>query len=259
MNNDIPYALSLSGGGLSSVAYAGFVEVLKADNLAPSFYVGLSGGAILATLLASELSSEEILQFFDHIKTLRILNTHLSQLEIIDHSKFIALLRNLLPYKSFEQLPTRIGIFVTDLPQKKPLLIQSGDLASAIVASCSVFPLLQPVRRRGFLLGDGGFTVYYGAHYLHQIGIKKVIGIDVTGITEGSVPGIFGALFKQINASVGSNARYEIEESPADMSIQISFPSPTIFNLDRKAHHIINLGRKTAQHYLRPIRRLISS
>ena len=250
MDTSHNFALSLSGGGLSALAYAGFVEVLKEHGLKPSSYAGLSGGAILAVLLASNLSSEKIIKFYEQLKTFRILNTHLSRLEIVDHKKLELLIRDLLPYKLFEKLPMPVFIFVTDLTKKEPLILKNGDIASALVASCSVFPMLQPLKRKGLLLGDGGFTVYYGAQYLHDLGIKKVIGIDVTGITEGSVGGIFRALYKQINSAVTSNARYELTEHPVDLDIKITFPSPSIFSFERKTQHLLQLGRKSAQQHL---------
>ena len=119
--------------------------------------------------------------------------------------------------------------------------------------------MLQPLKRKGLLLGDGGFTVYYGAQYLYDLGINKVIGIDVTGITEGSVGGIFGALYKQINSAVTSNARYELTEHPVDLDLKINFPSPSIFSFERKAQHLLQLGRKSAEQNLVKIRQILKS
>lgn len=259
MINKLDFALSLSGGGLSSLAYAGFVEVLKNHHLDPACYAGLSGGAVLAVLIASGFSPSDCLGFFDHLKTFKLINTHLSRLEIIDHNKLILRIRNLLPYKVFEDLPTRTVIFASDLTKKEPVVLQSGDIASAIVAGCSLFPALQPIKRRGLLLGDGGLTVYYGAKYLHELGIKKVIGVDVTGLTEGTVTGFFRALYKQINSSITSNTRYELSEYPVDLDIKISFASPPFFSLDRKANHLIHLGSKAAEKYIHKIKNIVYS
>lgn len=258
MNTPTPFALSLSGGGICSLAYAGFDEVLRQHKLEPSCYAGLSGGAVLAVLLASNLTADNVIKFFEHLKTFRILNTHLSHIEVIDHAELSVLIRRLLPYKTFEELPTRAAVFASDVTKKEPVLITSGDIASAIVASCSIFPLLQPVRRRGSLLADGGMTVYYGAHYLRQLGYKKVVGVDVTGITEGPVHGLLSALYKQINTTVTENARHELDEFPVDMDVRITFPGASIFSLQKKAHHFVNFGRKTGQQYLSQLHRLIS-
>ena len=253
-----PFALSLSGGGLSSLAYAGFVEILLKHNIVPAYYAGLSGGAMLGVLLASGLSSPQIVDMLKQVETLKVLNFHLRKLEIIDHNSIKKLLHSLLPYKRFEELPTPALIFATDLVQKKPLAIDSGDIASAVVASCGLFPVLQPVKRMGHLLGDGGFTVYYGAQYIHERGIKTVIGVDVIGLCEGTVPGILGALYKQINSSVTSNARYELSEFPVDLDIKINFPAPSIFTINKQTERILDLGRHIAQNHLSEIQKLIN-
>jgi len=257
MNEYYPFGVSFSGGGLSSVAYSGFIDVLKENGLSPSLYAGLSGGALVSVLLASNMKGAEIIEFIDKFKTLKIINTNLHNIEIFDHNKLTDLIRSLLPYKNFEDLPIKTLIFSSDLVKKSPLVLDSGDLASAIVSSCSAFPILSPVKRLGFILGDGGFTTYFGAQMIREAGVKKVVGIDVVGILEGSVRGLFGSLYKGINSSLYSIARYELQESPVDVNIQIVFPSPNIFSFDKKATHIINLGRQSAEKNIYKIKKAL--
>jgi predicted acylesterase/phospholipase RssA len=256
MNNLSNAAISLSGGGLSSIAYAGFNEELLKYHMKPSCYAGLSGGALLAVLLSSNSTTDTIIAFINKLKTFNIINTHWSHFEVIDHLKLIHYIRDALPYKTFESLPTPAVIFATDLTRKIPISIQSGDIASAIVASCSMFPMLEPIKRRGLLLGDGGFTLYYGAQYLKNHHIKKVIGVDVAGLTEGSVGGILRSLFLQINSAITSNSRYELSKYPVDIDIQIRFPSPSIFSFNRKVSHLIHLGRIAAKRHIHALQQL---
>jgi NTE family protein len=248
----------MSGGGLSAVAYAGFHEVLAQHNLTPSCYAGLSGGAALAVFLASGMGTGEIIRCIDTLKTVRILNTHWSHFEVIDHGRLTRHIRDMLPYKTFESLPRPAVIFASDVARQRPVAIKSGDIASAIVASCSMFPMLQPVRRRRRMLVDGGYTVYYGAQFLRETnGAATVIGVDVTGLTEGSVGGILRALFLQINSAVTSNSRYELAEFPVDLDIKIRFPAPSIFSFDRKVDHLVRLGRHAAEKNMRRIHRIV--
>lgn len=253
-----PFGISLSGGGLSSLAYAGLYEVLKEHDFQPAAMAGLSGGAILAVLLASGLSSEAIKKFLFQFETISIINTHFSKFEIIDHVKFIELFRKLLPYKEFEDLPIPVIVFATDLEKRQTVMLHQGDIASAIVASCSVFPLLQPVKRRGLILGDGGFTTYYGANYLRDLGVKKVLGIDVTGMTEGTFRGFLSALYRQINSSTTTVSRYELAANPVDLDIRIEFTSPNPLNFHKKADHLLEFGRKTAKEHMSEIRRILN-
>lgn len=253
------FALSLSGGGLSAIAYAGFHDVLEEYELHPKYYAGLSGGAILSVLLASGLTTDGIKEFIHGLPVLKLLNHHFSHLEIVDHHAFVNCLRTALPIKKFEDLPIPTIIFATDLEKKQPIAISTGDIASAVVASCSIFPLMQPVKRSGLILGDGGFSVYYGAQFLRDLDVKKVVGVDVTGLSEGRMKGFLSALFRQINSSVTSNARYELERYPVDLNIPISFPSPTVLTYTRQEDHLIRLGHRTAKHYLPHLQQVLHS
>ena len=252
-----PFALTMSGGGLSSLAYAGFVSVLHEHDIYPSVYAGLSGGAIAAVLLSSGLSVDKILEFVFYFTSIKMINTHLKHFEIIDHHRLVERMRNILPYKTFEELPIPVYIFASDLVNQKPVVLYTGDIASAIAGSCSFYPLLEPIKRRGSLLSDGGFTTYYGAQYLREKGMKKVIGVDVTGVCESTVGGILGLFYKQLNISLTSNKRYELSEYPVDLDIQIMFPAPFFLSIHQKADHIIKYGRKKAVSHISQIQKVI--
>jgi NTE family protein len=249
--------LSMSGGGLSALAYLGFVEELKKAGIEPELYAGLSGGAIIAVLLASGLSTLEVVDFFKHIRFWQLLNFSWHTIEVFDHHKMNELIHSLLPIKRFEDLPTKALVYASDLTLKQPALFEEGDIASAVLASCSMFPFMQPVKRRGRILGDGGYTVYYGAQYLRERHIKTVVGVDVSGLTERSISGIFGGLYKQINAALTSNARYELHEHHVDLDVQIAFPMPNIFHFQGEIDHLLATGRKAAQKHLTKIKKLV--
>lgn len=237
----------MSGGGLSALAYAGFVDELRSLGVEPSFFAGLSGGGFMAPLLAMRMHTDDIIRLCESLLTPKILNTHLTHFEVIDHEALVQKIRSLLPMKMFEELPTRAGIFSTDVAKQRPVFITKGDIASAMVATCGMFPMLAPLKRRGLLLVDGGFTIYYGAKYLRTPQTPKVIGVDVAGLTEGLVKGILRGFFRQVNSAVTSNARYELNSWPVDLDIRITFPTPSFFSFHRKTRHLVSLGRRAAQ------------
>lgn len=250
--------LSMSGGGLSALAYLGFVDELKKAGITPRLYAGLSGGAIISVLLAAGLTTNEIVEFFKTIRFWQLLNFSFHSVEIFDHHKILETLRQNLPIKRFEDLPDKALVFASDFTKKEAVVFEEGDIASAVLASCSMFPFIQPIKRRGRILGDGGYTVYYGAQYLRDRNIHKVIGVDVSGLTERSISGVFSGLYKQINAALTSNARYELREHPVDIDIQITFPMPNIFHFEGEIDHLIATGRRAAQRHLTEIKRALS-
>lgn len=217
---------------------------------------GLSGGAIIAPLVAAGLNRDQIFELLSEMSFQRIVNLSFHSLEIIDHTKFTEFFRDILPIKTFEKLPTPVLIYATDVKKQETLVIETGDIASAITASCSIFPLMQPVKRRGRLLTDGGYSSYYGAQHLRDRGMQKVIGVDVTGISEGNSPPFFRSFYLSLNAALTSNSRFELKEYPVDLDIRINLKAPTIFNLTEHRDDIYKIGDETAKKYFRKIKKV---
>lgn len=69
--------LTLSGGGLRSLASIGVIEYLELNDFKISKISGTSGGAIVSLLYAFGLSFKEMEDFYSTIKKRDILNLHL--------------------------------------------------------------------------------------------------------------------------------------------------------------------------------------
>ena len=254
------WVISMSGGSLGCLAYASFLQTLRDEyQLQPHVLAGLSGGAMIAPMISAGLDKEEIFEVINQLSVTNLINLHVSKFEIIDHHKLIDFFRDKLPCKTFEDLDTPVIIFATNVKKQEVEVIKSGDLASAIVASCSVYPLLNPVKRLGKLLTDGGYSTYYGAHYLRKNGLDKIVGIDVTGLNEGTTPKFLRSLYLSLNAVITSNSRYELVQYPVDLDIRINVKTPTIFGLKKSKEKIFEIGEKAAHTYHRKIKSLIAN
>ncbi len=248
----------MSGGSLGCLAYASFIQTLRDEyKLQPNIFAGLSGGAMVASMIGAGMDKEEIFDVISHISLRNLVNLHVSQFEILDHHKLIEFFRFNLPVKNFEELNTPVIIFATNVKRQEVEILTSGDLASAIVASCSVYPLLNPVKRLGKLLTDGGYSTYYGSNLIKQRGIDKVVGVDVTGLNEGTTPRFLRAFYLSVNAVITSNARYELREFPVDLDIRINVSTPSIFGLKKSKDKIFQLGEEAAHVYHNKIQHLI--
>jgi NTE family protein len=63
-----------------------------------------------------------------------------------------------LPVRTFERLATPLVLVATDLTAQAPVVLDSGDLPTAIHATCAYPGLFQAVRRDHHLLWDGGIV-----------------------------------------------------------------------------------------------------
>jgi NTE family protein len=153
--SDGPYALALSAGYFGFFAHAGLLSVLEEQGLVPSSASGSSAGALISGLWASGLGCSQIRDelfrlerqdFWDPSPGLGLLSGDLF------HKK----LKELLRADTFENTSIPLTISVFDLLARKTKVLRSGELCSAIAASCSLPILFQPTRIAGKLYIDGG-------------------------------------------------------------------------------------------------------
>lgn len=157
------FGLAMSSGFFSFFAHAGMLSALDEEGLRPTSLSGSSAGALVAGLYGAGVSCEVICQelsalsredFWDPRPGLGLLGGRL----------FRDKLDALLPVKNFSDCTIPVSISAYDLIRHKTQVLDEGDLASAIHASCA-FPLLfHPVRRERCLLSDGGIRDRPGLH-----------------------------------------------------------------------------------------------
>ena len=80
---------------------------------------------------------------------------------------------------SFDDLPTPFRAVATDLATGEPVVMKSGDLASAMRASLSAPGLFVPVERNGRVLVDGGVADNLPIDVARTMNVDVLIVVDV--------------------------------------------------------------------------------
>lgn len=160
----------LSAGYFGFYGHAGFVEGLLASGITPAAWAGTSAGGMVASFAAAGLAparmAELILQqrrehFWDPdyfgiaMDTMR--KGHRAS-GLLKGERFVALLKQFLPTQDFAALKTPLLLVATNLTTQAPVVITSGEIATAVHATCAYPGLFQAVRREGQLLWDGGIV-----------------------------------------------------------------------------------------------------
>ncbi len=160
----------LSAGYFGFYGHAGFVQGLGERGVAPAAWAGTSAGGMVAAFAAAGLDPERIKQlvlaqrrehFWDPDYLGAVVDTvkrgHRAS-GLLKGARFAALLRDALPVSTFEALPTPLLLVATNLTRQAPQVLASGDLPSAVHATCAYPGLFQAVRRGDALLWDGGIV-----------------------------------------------------------------------------------------------------
>jgi len=139
-----PFGLAMSSGFFSFFAHTGMMSALGARGLVPVHVAGSSAGAMVAGAFAAGCDSD------DHARALLALRREdfwdpAFGAGVLAGKKFDALLREILPVHTFEacRVPLRISVF--DILGRCTRVLDSGDLPTAIRASCAVPAMFHPV------------------------------------------------------------------------------------------------------------------
>lgn len=207
------FALALGGGGARGIAHIHILEVLDEMGIKPVAISGSSIGAIMGAAYAAGMSGREVRDYTISVLTNRtqVMN-RLWKLRPSGISGFLSNGLKLIPLdiekvitafvptqipQRFEDLAIPLTLTGTDFYGMGVWNMSTGDLRSAIAASCAIPGVFKAVRRDERILVDGGicdpvpFEILRGkADY--------VIAIDVVGSPNGhpgKVPGTIDSLF----------------------------------------------------------------
>jgi NTE family protein len=163
----------LSAGYFGFYGHAGFLEGLASAGLQPAAWAGTSAGGMVAAFAAAGLTPSRIVELIlaqrrEHFWDPDYLGAALDAVRpagpghrasgLLKGQRFRSLLREFLPVETFEALRTPLLLVATNLTTQAPEVLTTGDLASAIHATCAYPGLFQAVRREGALLWDGGIV-----------------------------------------------------------------------------------------------------
>lgn len=179
--NKIKVGLAFSGASTRSIFYIGFLEVLKENDYPIDYIAALSGATVVAASFASgtlpklkelafRLNKEVIFSLIQRSRGKGGLY-HLDRVE--------ELLRTFTRNYNFEDVTPRLGFVATDIIAGEEVVLQVGDLAQAICASCSLPVVFKPRAWGNKVLVDGGIINIVPGNVARQANMDLVIGIDL--------------------------------------------------------------------------------
>jgi NTE family protein len=207
------YALALGGGGARGLAHIGVLKVLQGEGIKVKGIAGVSMGAIVGAMFAyygDAVEVEEIFkkflqsQFHERFgKTFFILSedpdTYQKPRQIIEKlgRGFIYLkaaskraifsqsilndtLDFLLPDVRFNNLRIPFVSVSSDLVTGKEVVIRSGKLRPAVVASSLIPGIVEPLKLGNFILTDGSTTGVVPVRAALETFGRKIIAVDVS-------------------------------------------------------------------------------
>ncbi|MCB9272579.1 MAG: patatin-like phospholipase family protein [Lewinellaceae bacterium] len=150
--------IALSGGGVRGAAHAGVFKALEENGIEANCFSGSSAGAMAGALYAAGYTPEDILDFFKTNAHNIFQWRHLSRSKpgILDSDQYAEMFEPWLKDHTFESLPRKLHICVTDVLKGEARFFSSGELVRPILASAAVPGVFTPVEIGSDWYIDGG-------------------------------------------------------------------------------------------------------
>jgi len=148
--------LALSGGGARGIAHIGVIKALEELNIKPDVLSGTSAGSIVGVLYAAGLKPDEIFDVVSHLSIFKSVKIAWAWSGLLKMEGLQALLTKHVPANTFESLKIPLTVAATEIRLGEIRYFSSGELAPAVISSCSIPGVFDPVHFNDRLYVDGG-------------------------------------------------------------------------------------------------------
>jgi NTE family protein len=160
-------AFVLAGGGSLGAVEVGMLHALCEHGVRPDFIVGASAGAINGAFFAADPTPGCVAQLDrlwrnlsrSHVMPMRIVDLLRMAVRgeyMVDSAALRRLLERQLPYRRLEQATVPMHVVATDMLLGTEVVLSSGPVIDAVLASTAIPGVFPPVRIDGRELIDGG-------------------------------------------------------------------------------------------------------
>ncbi len=252
--------IALSGGAARGFAHLGVIKVLVENEIPIDFIAGTSAGSFAGAAFASGLSVAEIVEMSRNISWFRMTGFSFSAKGLLSNAALGGFVKKHFPVRKFEDLPIPFAAIACDLETGKEVVLRdTGDLATAIRASCAIPGVFVPVEHEGRRLIDGGVVSNVPTKAVKKLGAEIVIAVDVlaSGATYWSSPTTLLGIFFQ-SAMMLLRAASKAHHYRADIVIipQIAHLRPDEIG---KMDEFIKAGEEAALEKIDEIKALINA
>ncbi len=177
--------LALGSGAAFGIAHIGVLKVLENAKIDIDLVSGTSMGSIITGLWGLGYSAKEIkerIMRFNKFPVFSFWDIGFFKKSFLKGRFLKGILYSLFGNKTFYDLKRPILIVSFDFIRRKAFVFSQGKLLlrDAILASCSMPGIFEPVKTKEDLFLDGGVLNPLPVGCLVQEGVKKIISINVT-------------------------------------------------------------------------------
>ncbi len=245
--------LALGGGAARGISHIGVLSVLEQKGVKIDVVAGTSMGAIVGALYLLEGSAEKLIDRmyalfqsaafseanFDQLRERRAeedltwigsmtglirrgykYSLSVTRQSIIKHETFKAIIEEMVPDISIEDLPRPFAAVSLDVVAGEEIVWTKGSLRDALWASSAIPGFFPPLEIDGMILVDGAWTNAVPVKPALDLGADKVIAVDISREVEELVKFKRGISLILRSAIIASKRLREVQIQNADLVIR---------------------------------------
>jgi len=279
--------LVLSGGGAKGMAHIGALKVIEEAGIEIDYIGGSSMGAIVGALYASGYTANELDSLFTVTNVGALIQDNLPRSAKTFYEKedseryaltlpfknfkvtvppafsggqniyneFVRLLYHVKDVDDFNKLPIPFVCIATDIETGKQVVLDSGYLPEAILASGTLPSLFEPTTINDKVLIDGGVVNNYPIDEVRAMGADLIIGVDVQhGLSDRDALLSATEILLQIN-NYRTVADMQIKSAKTDIYIKPQIEEFSVIDFNRLAE-IVKKGEDAANLKLEELKKI---
>ncbi len=224
--------LALGGGAILGAAHIGVLKAFQENNIVINAVSGTSIGAFVAALYAFDVSPDDIEKIALDLDWLDISGFAFSRLGLLSNEKMGQKIKDVLGDVQFEDARISLSVIATDVGGFQKIILDSGDVARAVMASACVPGIFTPVEIDDRLLVDGGLMENVPISPLLAQGMNTVIGVDLNAARKYKKPDdLIDVLINAIDIAIDNATRMQTQK--ADLLI---VPRLSAYNRTDREH-----------------------
>ena len=230
-----PVGFVLGGGGGLGAMQVGMLRALAAAGITPDLVTGTSVGSVNGSLVAldPEHAADRLAALWAGMTRARVFpGGPLAQLRTLRRERrhlfpstglVDVLVEGLAGATDFAELRLPFGAVAVDAVTGLPVLMTSGELVPAILASAAIPGIYPPVHHEGKVLYDGGVLANVPIRQALAMGAKSLVVLDCT--FPGHLPEVPGTLAETLLfwATLGMRNQAVLEADLAAGSVPVVY------------------------------------
>ena len=193
--------LALGGGAALGAAHIGVLKYLEEHSFDITHIAGTSIGALVGGAYACGVPIVELTKFARRVRWTKLTRLSIPRLGLFANDKLREQIKGLISEKSFKDTNLPFAAIAACLETGEQVVLTRGELVDAILASCAIPGIFEPVELNNKLLCDGGVVNIVPDDAVWKMGAENVIAVDLTSKSMGNdrPDSLFGVIYKSQN------------------------------------------------------------